>query len=73
MIQMKYPYKAGDSRYDGTIHKIEPFDLKRKTINGRELYVMRYKDLTLKNNDMITILEKRGAVFYKVPLESYGT
>ena len=71
MIKMRYPYQKGNDKYDGQEHEIEPIRLCYKEINGRHFFIMDYKDKTLRR-EMTTLLEKRGTIFYKIPLSSYG-
>lgn len=72
-IEMDYPNNAEISRfYDGKTHKIKPISIFSIELNGREVYVMQYVDISLGEIIMTTILEKKDNIYFKVPLIKYG-
>lgn len=72
-IKMDYPLDTTSRVFDGTTHEIEPVGLLSSNIKNKKIFLMIYRDLTIKNNSMITILEKIGDKFQKVPLTDYNS
>ena len=70
-IEMDYPFSSTNTSYDGRTHRIEPTGLYVRNINGRNIYVLLYNDMTLGRYNMVTLLERVGNRFVKIPLEKY--
>ena len=70
-IEMDYPFSQTNTSYDGRTHRIEPTGLYVRNINGRNIYVLLYNDMTLGRYNMVTLLERVGNRFVKIPLEKY--
>lgn len=75
-VYMQYPFKQGDSSYDGRIHEIVPILLIRigdNTYNS-EYYCLHYRDNSLPNSGiMMTIIRRdRYGRITKIPLENYN-
>ena len=71
-VKMQYPKdETGKNKmYDGKIHQIIPFTIKKVDSQNVELYIMKYFDIDLKKY-LETILLKKDGEFYKIPLDNY--
>ena len=70
-IEMDYPQDSKYNGFDGKTHSIKPIGMYGANIDGKDLFLMAYRDISLGNISMITILERNNGKFRKVPLLNY--
>lgn len=72
-VGMDYPRDSRYNGFDGNTHNIEPVGLYGAQVNEKELFLMVYRDISMGNISMITILEEHNGNFRKVPLSNYDS